>query len=99
MITYSFYKELCSIRDGLEGVPWDNQKDIDYLEAIRLLVRVHREYEDEDEGEIKVWFTPDNMDGVEVWSQLSNHLPERWITITTLEKEALVAAANKEQQA
>lgn len=46
MITLNTYEELKSILDDVAGVAWDNKDDVEYIQAIMLIV-YHYEKENE----------------------------------------------------
>jgi len=47
MILSSTYKDLKLLLDTLEGLPFDNQKDIQFREAVRTVIEYYEENSDE----------------------------------------------------
>ena len=47
MILSSTYKDLKLLLDTLEGLPFDNQKDIQFREAVRTVIEYYEENNNE----------------------------------------------------
>ena len=47
MILASTYKDLKLLLDTLEGLPFDNQKDIQFREAVRIVIEYYEENNNE----------------------------------------------------